>query len=180
MKKLFALLLVGALGSAAFAQSRNSFSDVEAFLDLTVNVSNGGLTYEVVVGADPRFMYNGNTYHITDVFGFWVLSNDVDFVVQNQNIDQWVVSNNNAGPGAIAGWRTNPNTGLVPGTSKTFTFDALNVGAVDQVGFHLRISGDWPFGEGGDTGFATVPEPATMLGLAGALPLLLRRRRKNR
>jgi len=178
MKRLIGLALGVALGAVTMAQSRSSFWDVSGFQDLNVEVSNGGLTYKVILGANPKMLYQSNWYNITDVFGFWTLSNDVDFNVVNQASNQWSPSNNNAGPGAIAGWKTNPNTGITPNNSYTFTFDSLNTDAVDQLGFHIRLDEYANFWNG-DTGFATVPEPTSMAVLAlGAIGLAARRRRK--
>lgn len=178
MKRLLGLTLVVASSVASFAQSRSAFVDVSAFQDLHVEVSNSGLTYKVILGANPKLLYQNAWYNITDVFGFWTLSNDVDFNVVNQPTNQWNPSNNNAGPGAIAGWKTNPNTGITPNNSYTFTFDSLNTDAVDQVGFHVRLDQYANFWQG-NTGYATVPEPTSMIALAlGAIGLAARRRRK--
>lgn len=177
MRRTF--LLAGAVCCAgiATAQSRSSFLDVSAFDDLTVTPQNGGLAYQVNVGNNPTFTYNGSTYTITDVFGFWVMSNDDDLSASNADVDQWRTANNNSGLGGIAGWKTNPNTGLVPNTSYTFEFDSLGVSSVEQYGFHVRLDGTFP-GTNGDTGYATVPEPASMIGLGLGVLALLRRYKK--
>lgn len=178
MKKGLLIAGIFSVAGAAFGQSRSSFLDIDAFNGLTVNIFNGGLTYEISLDAAPSFDYQGNSYDITDVFGFWVLSNDDDLVFANADQNGWKADSNNAGTGGIAGWKTNPNSGITPGQSITFTFDSLDVNRVEQIGFHVRIDGTFP-GTQGNTGYATVPEPASMIAIgAGVAGLLARRRRK--
>jgi hypothetical protein len=124
-------------------------------------------------------IYQNTAYDITDVFGFWALSNDEDLVAIQHDLDGWVVNQSNSGPGGIAGWRTNPNTGLTPGESYTFTFDSLSKDKVDQLGFHIRIDGTFP-GTNGNTGFATaaIPEPGLLApAMLGLLPFVRRIRK---
>lgn len=180
MRKLAFLAFLG-VASVGFSQTRQSFLDVDSMSGITVNISNGGLTYEVILGSSPTFTLNSISYDITDLFGFWVLDNeDPDNLNASAGkFGDWDVNVNYAQGGGIAGWRTNPNTGITPGNSETFTFTTLNSSDVEQLGFHVRIDGVFP-GTLGDTGYITlVPEPASLavLGL-GALALLRRRRQK--
>lgn len=177
MQKLLATVIVATALTGAFAQTRSSFLTVDAIQDVTVTVSNGGKTFKVDVGAAPTMTYNGIEYDITDVFGFWALSNDDDLDADHSDIGVWRAHENNAGGGGIAGWKTNPNTGLRPNQSFTFDFNSLTYDRVEQFGFHIRLDGQFP-GTDGNTGYATVPEPASMLGLALGLATLARRRRK--
>ena len=165
------------LAAGASAQSRSSFLDVDAFEDVIVMVSNGGLTYDVELGPNPTMEYQGDIFEITDLFGFWALSNDDDLEVVHQNIGVWDAHENQAGTGGIVGWKTNPNTGLTPGDSITFTYDELTTARVEQVGFHIRLDGTFP-GASGNTGFATVPEPGSLIALAFAGGLLVIRRKR--
>lgn len=162
------------------AQTRSSFLAVDGFSDVFVTPSNGGLTYAVSLGANPQMFFQSQVYAITDVFGFWVLKNEDPNTLSSSNssFGVWSVWNASSGPGEIAGWKTNPNTGITPGGSVTFNFSALNVAEVDQFGFHVRLNGTFP-GTNGDTGYATVPEPSALAALGLGL-LSLPRRRKLR
>lgn len=62
------------LAGAAIAQSRSSFLTVDSLIDLNVTESNAGKTFLVEVGNSPRMVYQGKTWTITEVFGFWALS----------------------------------------------------------------------------------------------------------
>jgi hypothetical protein len=179
MKKGLILAGMIAVTGSAFAQSRSSFLEVDSFSDVTVNVMNSGLTYQIVLGANPTFSYQSQTYNITDLFGFWVLSNDDDLVFSHSNQNGWDAHGNNSGTGGIAGWKTNPNNGITPNQSITFSFTTLDVSRVEQIGFHIRIDGTFP-GTQGNTGFATVPEPASMLALGAGLAAIAARRRARK
>ncbi len=161
-----------------WGQSRASFLSGDSFQDVIVTVAGGGLEYTVTLGPNPAFVYQSVAYPITDLFGFWVLSNDDDLFPVHSDIGVWRAHENQAGTGGIAGWHTNPNTGLTPGQQFTFTFDSLNVASVEQFGFHIRVNGTFP-GTNGNTGYATVPEPATGSAL-GVLAVLLGRRFRAR
>jgi hypothetical protein len=177
-----ALCLTGAAG----AQSRSSFLDGGTFSGIDIVPSNGGLTYDVTFNPGAQFHFGGNDYDITDIFGFWNLSDDDDLTVTNANFldgdgATWSINNKNAGTGGIAGWDTNPNTGITSGQTVQFSYSALSVASVEHPGFHIRIDGQWP-GGGGNTGFATfndVPTPgaAALLGVAGLVGGLGKRRR---
>ncbi|MBS1723260.1 MAG: PEP-CTERM sorting domain-containing protein [Armatimonadetes bacterium] len=180
MKKAIILSAFLAVAGAAGAQTRSSFLGVDVISDIAVQVSNGGLTYNVQVGNAPTFTYNNTVYHITDVIGFYTLSDDDDLTAVNQNVGVWQTNNSNAGTGGIAGWKTNPNTGLTPGQSFTFNFDSLNVASVERLGYHVRIDGTFPGTQGNTGNITTVPEPASLLVIGSALASLAARRRMRK
>jgi len=166
------------LGAAAFGQSRNAFLDVQGFEDVFVQPSNGGLTYQISLGPSPAMVFDNQALPITDIFGFFVLSNDDDLVPIHSDTGDWRAVENQAGIGGVAGWKTQPNNGLQPNESFSFTFQSLNAASIEQVGYHVRLTENFP-GTGGNTGFATVPEPASLgVLLIGALSLLRRRKRR--
>ncbi len=180
LMKYFALTIVSLCAAGAFAQSRSSFQNVGTIDAIGVDSSNGGLTYTVNVGAAPSFSLGGFNYSIQDVFGFWLLSNQ-DISATHSDTGVWDAHENNAGSGGIAGWKTNPNTGLVVNQSKAFTFDALNVSS-PTYGFHVRLTnaGNGPLA--GNTLYVTgtpVPEPATMSVLALSLAAMVAKRKKK-
>ncbi len=174
--------LLAAVG-AANAQSFSSFSTVTSINDVSFN-SIGGLSYNLITGPNPTFIYNSVTYHITEVFGVWLVDPGSGSATgTNQN--GWSFDSNNSS-GFIAGWKTNPNSGQTPSQTQTFTYSTLSP-VPTTVGYHVRISETWPIGTGGgNTGYIVgtpVPEPASMaifgfgaLGIAGSAWL----RRKKR
>src|SRR5690242_13547110 len=121
---VLAVIAVGAVG--AHAQTRSSFLEVDAVSQIAVDVSNSNLTYKVSLGANPTFTYQNTVYTITDLIGFWNLSDDDDLTVTNSDIGVWQANNSNSGVGGIAGWKTQPNTGITPGQDVTLTYDALS------------------------------------------------------
>lgn len=157
--------------------------DVDSISGVNVNVSNAGLTFLVSLDADPTFTFQNHVYHITDVFGFWNLSDDDDLTstVSNfsGNFGPWGTNVNNAGPGGIAGWKSNPNDGITVGGNETFTYQALSSSSVERLGFHVRLTENFP-GTGGNTGhITTVPEPTSMLALVAGLGAFMAKRRRK-
>lgn len=181
MRTLLTITTLGMIATFAGAQTRSSFLAVDTISDVVVNVSNAGLRYEIIVGMDPKFTYQGTDYAITEVFGFWNLSDDDDLTVSNQDIGVWKTNNSNSGAGAIAGWKTQtPNQGLTAGQSVVLDYDALSVEKVERLGFHVRIDGTFP-GTSGNTGhITTVPEPASMAAMGLGAVALIRKRRRNK
>jgi hypothetical protein len=178
------LLTLSLTAVGAFAQTRSSFLGVDAITGITVTPSNGGLTFLVQLDADPYFTYNGHDYHITDLIGFYNLSDDDDLTVTNSaftgNFGPWATDNSNANTGGIAGRRSNPNDGITVGNSETFTYSALSVANVERLGFHVRLDELFPGTEGNTGNITTVPEPVSMVGLLVGLGGLAARRRRNK
>lgn len=187
-RSLLGLTAFAAFSGGAQAQSISSFSLSGDFSGISILTSDQ-LTYVVSVGANPKFNVGGTDYTITDVIGFWVLSDVADFNASNSNFDSgvgsWKERNNNSGTGAIAGWRaSNANVGLQPGESETFSFASLTPSSqIDGYGLHVRVEGTFP-GSSGNTGHIRtqdnpVPEPTSIAVLGiGAAALLRRRSRK--
>lgn len=168
-------LLVGG-ASLSLAQSRSSFQIVTGLTGL--NSSLTGLTLETALGVGSTFSLGGNTYTIKDVFGMWLLDDNDDLSASGSNSSPWSYNDKYSGTGGIAGWKTNPNTGITVGNSKSLTFTSLT-GTAEHYGYHVRLTSN--LSGGSDTLYiqgAAVPEPATMAVLGiGALAMARRRRR---
>jgi hypothetical protein len=171
-----ACLLLPAIASA---QTRSSFFDVTNVFDIGVSTLDG-LTYTVLLGPNPSIDYGSTTYNVTDLFGFYLLSDSQD--VSATGIDQngWGFELRNAGQGGITGWEArNANAGITPTQSISFTFTTVDLSRVDRFGFHLRYSSS--FNGGGNTSYVAVPEPSSMAALAlGAMGFWRMRRRTVR
>jgi hypothetical protein len=187
MKNTIKLFTLGALAlvcGVASAENRGGFFDVDAINGITVIESNAGLTYEIILNAGATVEYQSVIYHVTDITGFWTLSDDDDLTSTAATQNGWATDNNNSGTGGIAGWKApNTNSGMVAGDDWTFNYSTLNVGSVERLGFHMRFAEN--FAEtGGLTASVTgpinpVPEPASLAALGvGALGLLRRRNRR--
>jgi hypothetical protein len=178
---VFALALVA---GAAQATTRSSFLDVDSIVQVTPITSNTGLTYTVSLGSNPTFSVGGHTYAITDLIGFYVLSDDTDFSVLSplatvNSPGPFSDDSTNSGPGGVAGWKSNPNSGIAAGGVQTFTLPAnFAVSEIDRLGFHVRINGTFP-GTTGNTGNITGPIPApgacAMFAVGGIVALRRRR-----
>lgn len=179
MRKPLVALMFAAMATSGLAQSRSSFLQVDAFEDLMLTVSNGGLTYNLQLGAAPKMWVGGTSYDVTGVFGVWALSNDDDLVAVNADNGVWGAHQNQSGTGGIAGWKTNPPNALHANQSMSWTFTSLNTASVEQQGFHIMTAGSWP-GGGGNTGYATVPEPSGWLALLVCIPIVLAGKSRRR
>ena len=184
-KLLLSCAALSIMASAANATTRSSFLDVNSIAQVTPITSNAGLRYTVSLGATPSFTLGASTYAITDLIGFYVLSDDQDFALFSPLLTvnspgPFSNDSSNSGAGAIAGWRSNPNNGILPGGSQVFTLSSgFPITDIDRIGFHVRVNGTFP-GTTGNTGNITglIPAPGmcTMLGLGG---LVAARRRRS-
>jgi hypothetical protein len=175
-----AAALIGLVAGSAWAQSRGSFQDVDGFTAITVTEVTS-LTYTVSLGASPLVRVGGIDYPVTAVFGFWSLSDDFDFTTATgSNFDVWAFHRNSASTGDIAGWKTNPNTGILPGGNQSFAYTALTSSQRERFGLHISTAEVVP-GQQGLTFYATgptIPAPASAGVLAGAGLVAVRRRRR--
>lgn len=170
-------IVIGSILSIAGVASAQSFSSFQQVPISGITVQNVGLLqYKVTLNGGAVANVGGTDYAITDIFGFWALSSDIDLGGSTTSFDVWGGHASNSGLGGIVGWKTNPNTGITVGNSETFTFDSLATADVDAWGYHIRVDGQLP--GGGDTFFAYVPTPATASLFAAAGLVGLGRRRR--
>ncbi len=170
VSRALAVSPVLAFVAAAPAQTFNSFHVAEQLQGVIVEPL-GPLEYRITLSAEtPMLTMGGSGIVITDLIGFWALSVDDDIIGATSDFGVWDANGNNASTGGILGWKTNPNNGLVPGGSETFTFDSLETAGVEFFGFRVRVAGALP--GGGNVGYVFVPAPGpagALLGLAGLL-----------
>lgn len=158
------------------AQDRYAFESISGLSGLTSSLT--GLTLQTSLSPGSQFTYLSQTYTITDVFAIFLLDDDDDFAATGINQGVWTYHENYSLAGGIAGWHTNPNTGLTPGNQLSLDYASLS-GTAEWFGYHVRVTPILPNEE--DTIYivgAAVPEPSALAMLAvGSLALLRRRRR---
>ncbi len=173
--RTLALSSLAFVPAAASGQTFNSFKQAEALTGLSV-APLSPLEYRVDLAPGAVLIMDSQEIPITDVFGFWALSEDDNLEGSTSDFGVWSAQGSNAGTGGILGWKTNPNTGITAGNNVTFTFDELSTERVEFFGFHVRVDGTFP-GTSGNTGFVYVPAPGSLAGLLVGTLIAFRRRR---
>jgi len=178
-KTMLAIGTLIATASAALGQSRGSFQVIDGYSALTI-IENSALSYTVSLGANPMVRVAGIDYAITTCFGMWSLSNDDNFAsATGSNFGVWNFHRNSSGSGDIVGWKTNPNSGILPNASETFVYSALSSSQRERFGFHISTAVRVP-GQQGLTFFSNgpfIPTPASASLVFGGLLAAARRRR---
>lgn len=168
---------------SASATTINSFLSVGSISGITVLplVASPNLSFTVTLNAGATFELSGTTYNITDIIGFYLLAPGYNDGAQGALAVTGGFSDDSdaRAAGSIYGWRSNPNDGITPGNSLTFTFPSISYADYTQIGFHVILDGTFP-GTSGNTGNITgtvVPTPgaAALIGLGG---LAVARRRR--
>lgn len=177
----FVFLLFVTVPAFGLGQSRSSFTQVYNLQGVNVDQSPNGLAYKLALGSNATFELGSNTYIVKRVFGFWVMKdqNPDNLNPSHNDFGVWSKHSNNSGTGSIAGWKTNPNTGINPNQNVTFNFQSLNSAEVDRYGFHVLVT---QMGHDKDeTKYITgepIPEPTTIVALGLGGLAFIRRRRK--
>lgn len=176
MKRILSISALAVAAVAANAQSRSSFQVPSTLTGVNIT-SSSKLNYNVALAGNASMFYKGKTYQIQDIFGFWVLDNNNDMSADGRDSGVWRYHENYSGQGGIAGFKTNPNTGIKGGQNQDFTFKSVN-GSVEAYGIHLRLKDC-------DTLYVElpcnpVPEPATMAALGLGVAAVIRRKRAKK
>jgi hypothetical protein len=171
--------VVAALTSGASATTRSSFIAIDSISGITVTPTVG-LSYEVALTTMPTFSVNNQNIVITDLIGYYALSDDNNLspLASLSPVANFSDDSSNSGPGGIAGWRSNPNQGITPGNMLTFTFNGLDLASVERWGFHVRVEGTFPGTEGNTGNITVVPTPGAAVPVAAMGLMALRRRRR--
>jgi len=176
MKRLLSITLATAVSASIMAQDRTSFELISGLSGLTSSLT--GLNLQTSLSPGAQFVYQSQIYAVTDVFAIFLLDDNDDFVATGVNQDVWTYHDNYSFTGGIAGWHTNPNTGLAIGQQVTHSYLSLT-GTPEWFGYHVRVTPILPNEE--DTIYivaGAVPEPTGLAVLAlGGLALFNRRRR---
>jgi hypothetical protein len=177
--------VLAVFGSIAFpavvgAQTISSFNHVTSISG--VQVAQSGLIYTIALDSGAFVVFDGVTYDLDHIFGFWTLGDDggLSATVTAQN--GWNASQHSGPNGEIAGWHNpNQNAALFQGQQLTFTYDSLNQANVSDYGFHASFV--QPLPGGANTLYIRgplVPEPTSIGGIAlGIVALVGLRRRRS-
>lgn len=150
---------------------------------LTPSLATGVLDYVLAIGAKPKITLGASTYDVNWITAFFVVSQDkaTDFTATNgTTVTDWFWEVKSL-PGRISGWIGEGQQRVYPGQQKPLGFGSfvitnnavlsgLHVGYQDG---STEVTGWWK------GTLSTVPEPSSLLALAGGLGALgmMRRRR---
>ncbi|MFT3687246.1 MAG: hypothetical protein QM783_20375 [Phycisphaerales bacterium] len=190
--RLLSLAALGAgmaVASTASATTINSFLTGAVFHGVTISPAttpSGGsnVSYTVTLNAGAYVTYGGNDYPLSSLIGFYAMRYNANLSQPSlSNSGLFSTDNDHRSAGSIYGWKSNPNDGITPGNSHTFTFQTLS-GDYTQFGFHISVAEGYFFpGTDGRTGNMTgtfaqltpTPGSAALFGI-GALASARRRR----
>jgi hypothetical protein len=157
------------------AQDRDSFELISGLTGLTSNLTGTNLL--TTLDAGSTFVYQSQTYTITDVFAIFLLDDDDDLFATGVDQSGWRYHENYSTWGGITGWHANPNSALTPGNQISLDYSTLT-GVPESFGYHVRVSTLLPNNE--NTIYvvgSAVPEPSAVAVVLLGLAALRRRRR---
>ncbi|MDX2066039.1 MAG: PEP-CTERM sorting domain-containing protein [Fimbriimonadaceae bacterium] len=172
--------------AAAGAQSASSFKPV-TLSGLTATETAPGKFSVSFASTGASMVYNGQTYQLRDVFGFYQVAKSGDFTAAQDKSkpSNWSFKSL-SGNASVTGWSNNSKSNsLSAGETFNYEFKKLTTtsGAEVVTGYHVRVFGQ--LAGGSDTMYvhgvppvAPVPEPASMAVLGLGL-LAFRRKRRN-
>jgi hypothetical protein len=172
--------------AAAGAQSASSFQPV-SLTGITATETAPGKFSVSFASTGASMVYNGQTYQLESVFGFYQVAKSGKFTAAEDKSkpSNWSFKGL-SGNKTVTGWSNNSKSNsLTAGETFNYEFKKLTAtsGAEVVTGYHVRVFGHLPGGS--DTLFVTgvppvapVPEPASMAVLGLGL-LAIRRKRRN-
>lgn len=174
MKRAFFLLGLAVVASVASAQSRSSFQVPSTLTGVNIT-SSSKLRYNVALAGNAQMFYQGRTYQINNISGFWLLDNNNDMNVDGKSISGWQYHENYQGQGGIAGYK---GGNIREGGNKSFEFKKVD-GMHEAYGIKLTLKDclDKVYVE---LPCNPVPEPATMAALGLGVAAVIRRKRAKK
>lgn len=174
MERIIIVTSLAALAALSAAQTRGTFQVPSTLTGITIT-KNSPLNFNVALASNASMFYQGRSYQIQDVFGFWLLDNNDDMTTSGNNFGVWQYHQNYNGEEGIGGYKTNPNTGIKAGQNQNFEYKTVQ-GNNEAYGVHIRLKNS-------DTLYVEmprnpVPEPASMAALGIGFAAILRRRKK--
>lgn len=181
MKQFIIISSLFALASAANAQNRNAFKQMDSILGVTVTraATQQGTSFTVSVAANATIVRSGKSHKLEAIDGFWLLSNKGDLGAVQVALNNYDNHSNNSGGSSAYGFQTQLKNGIGAGQSATFTFSTIgNPATLDHFGFKVKATGVPAHIYGGNDACA-VPEPASFAVIGLGLVAIRKRRAKK-
>lgn len=112
MKQFIIISSLFALASAANAQNRNAFKQMDSILGVTVTraATQQGTSFTVSVAANATIVRSGKSHKLEAIDGFWLLSNKGDLGAVQVALNNYDNHSNNSGGSSAYGSKPNSRT----------------------------------------------------------------------